>query len=229
LAEGWVDGAAIVLLCLGRHLLKLSAMHYTPLLLVIPFLPLLPVAIAWLRRAYPRLERDKKRHNQIAAENAPTPGNPQSFGYHQAEFVVLKTEVADTLKTMSSNFQYAILASAGVFTWFASADHITGHEPLFRLNYDLVQYAVWLPYLVSVFFFTLSMGLYTRLSEIRQYLGRLERALGTEGLGYEAAFSNRPVTLAVVWGWAWIVLIVGNFELARLLPSPTTVITAVPH
>jgi hypothetical protein len=191
--------------------------HALSLLAIIPFLPLLFVAAAWFRRAVPILEIDKKRHEQIAAEETPTPDD-RSFGYHQAEFVALKAEVADTLKTMSSNFQYAVLASAGVFTWLATASHDPSHQPILPLDPKVVQYAFWLPYLVSVFSFTLSMGLYARISEIRQYLRRLERTLGTKSLGYEAAFSNRPVTLAAIWGCAWTILMVGNYVLALRLP-----------
>jgi hypothetical protein len=189
---------------------------------IIPFLPLLFVVAAWCRRTFPYLEIDRERQQRIAAEETPTPED-RSFGYHQAEYVALKAEVADTLKTMSSNFQYAILASAGVFTWLVAATHDPGHVPVFPLNPEIVQYTVWLPYLLSGFTFTLSMGLYTRISEIRQYLTRLERALGTKGLGYELAFSNRPVTLAAIWGCAWIILMAGNYGLALFLPVPVTV------
>jgi hypothetical protein len=194
-------------------------MHYSHWLLAIPFLPLGNVVLAWFRLTFPILKIDQERKCQIAAEGAPTPENPLSFGYHQAEFVTLKAEVADMLKTMSSNFQYAILASAGVFTWLASADHIVGHDPIVRLNEELVRQAVWLPFLVSSFFFSLSMALYGRLSEMRKYLTRLEQALGAKGLGWEVAFSKRPVTLAAIWGCAWFVLIAGNYALARHLPG----------
>src|ERR1044072_2358601 len=66
--------------------------------------------------------------------------------FHRAEFTALRTEVAELVKSNTTNFQYALLASGGIFAWIASAKL----EPKFYpINEDWEQLVWLLPLFVA--------------------------------------------------------------------------------
>jgi hypothetical protein len=138
--------------------------------------------------------------------------------FHLSEFTSLKSEIAEMVKATAANFQYAVIASAGVFTWIVTADEIRGHTPRVPLRYEIIPYGIWLPFLLSTLLFSLSVGLYVRISEMAIYLRRLEDALGSRELGWEKMFSGHPGILGPLYAYGWILLLGGDWALALLLP-----------
>jgi hypothetical protein len=137
--------------------------------------------------------------------------------FHRAEFVALKSEITEIIKAAAANFQYAVVGSATIFTWIATSDRAA--------DVDLLPLAVWLPFLLSALFFSLSRGLYVRLLEIARYLRRLEDSLGSNDLGWEKEYSAHPSTIGPLYFYGWICLLAGDWFLAaRLLAkgSPST-------
>jgi hypothetical protein len=145
--------------------------------------------------------------------------SPGQISFHQAEFTSLKSEIAELVKAADSNFKYAVVASAGVFTWIATADKVQGHTSLLPLNLSLMRYSVWLPFLLSGLLFSLSAALFIRLNEMAGYLHKIEGALGSYRLGWEEYFRNHPATLGPIYLYGWIVLLTGDWLLAWLLPD----------
>lgn len=91
--------------------------------------------------------------------------------FHQAEFIALRSEVAEIVKAAGANFQYALVGSAAVFTWIATSGRVKDQESLLPLNPELLRLTVWLPFLLWAFFFAFSSALYIRMAEIGRYLG----------------------------------------------------------
>ena len=69
--------------------------------------------------------------------------------FHQAEFVALKSEIAELVKTTAANIQYAAVGSAGIFTWLISATVIKDEVPFFTINSSYVHLAPWLPFMLT--------------------------------------------------------------------------------
>ncbi len=140
--------------------------------------------------------------------------------FHQAEFVALKSEIAEIIKAAAANFQYAVVGSAAIFTWIATSDRAPDHKPIIPVNSNLLAQAVWLPFLLSALFFSLSGGLYIRLIEVARYLRRLEGALGSNELGWEKDYSTHPPTIGPLYFYGWMCLLAGDWFLAvRLLAA----------
>lgn len=150
------------------------------------------------------------------------PLSPAQAIYHQAEFSSIKTEIAELVKTIASNFQYAVIGSAGVFTWITAAETVMGHKPLISINPEYIEYTLWLPFMLSGLFCSLSAGLYVRLTEMAKYLWRLEDVMGSGELGWERMFYGHPGTLGPIYLYGWLLLLAGDFLLAFYLPLPST-------
>jgi hypothetical protein len=94
------------------------------------------------------------------------------------------------------------------------------HKPMIPVNPDLLPQAVWLPFLLSALFSSLSSGLYIRLLEVAKYLRRLEDALGSKELGWENEYSHHPSTIGPLYFYGWICLLAGDWFLAMHLLGP---------
>jgi hypothetical protein len=134
--------------------------------------------------------------------------------FHRAEFEAFKSEITEIIKAAAANFQYATVGSAAIFTWIATSDRAADHKPIIPVNPDLLPQAVWLPFLLSALFFSLSSGLYIRLLEVVRYLRRLENALGSNELGWEKDYSAHPPTIVPLYFYGWICLLAGDWFLA---------------
>jgi hypothetical protein len=134
--------------------------------------------------------------------------------FHQAEFSALWSGVAEIVRAAGANFQYALVGSAAVFTWIATSGRVKDQEPLLPLNPDLLRLTVWLPFLLSAFFFAFSSALYIRMTEITRYLRRLEDALGSKSLGWEKEYVRHPHTISPLYVYGWFCLLAGDWYLA---------------
>lgn len=182
--------------------------------LAIPGIPILIVAQAQFRMRHPITKKDKERKK---LPKAPTEISPARAVYHQAEFVALKGEISNILSSMSSYFQYAILASAGVFSWLLT-NYDPSHITILRSHPAYEGDAVFLlPFVISGFFLGLSMALYLRLRDMRDYIILLEGVLGSHELGWENFFSKRPPTLGLIWGVGWLMLCASDYALGLYL------------
>jgi len=56
-----------------------------------------------------------------------------------------------------------------------------------------MEYAPWIPLIITSLFLWITCALYIRISEIARYLRRLEDALGSARLGWEKAFEGTQV------------------------------------
>jgi hypothetical protein len=198
--------------------------------LLVPFLfvglPAVIVAKAAIRnrREVRRAKEDREREaRKVKADREPViaPDQKKLVDFHQAEFVSLKSEIAELVKATAANYQYAVLASAGVFTWLFTAEHKEGSTLIVHLDKTIVIYAVWIPLIITALFLWLTCGLYIRISEIARYLRRLEDALGSCNLGWEKAFEKHPGTLGPIYAFGWFLLLVGDWLLALYLPGPS--------
>src|SRR5690348_13125423 len=88
--------------------------------ILLGLIPLGVPIIIILRAAFIR-RRSKKGEKRSDAVIPPIETNYTSF--HQAEFTAIKSEIAELVKASSANFQYAVLASGGIFTWIVTAGH----------------------------------------------------------------------------------------------------------
>ena len=146
------------------------------------------------------------------------------IAFHQAEFVALKAEIAELVKSNAANFQYAVIASAGVFAWIAGAERITDHKPLFELQPGVLHYVFWLPVTIATFFGLMSIGIASRIRQMGSYLEKLEEQLGENkvgnnvSLGWESFFQKRFGVFGVLYSIGWVVLLGGNVYLAISLP-----------
>lgn len=126
--------------------------------------------------------------------------------FHQAEFTSLKNEIAELLKNIASNFQYAAIGSSGVIAWV-----ITTQASPHKLGGITLAIALWLPFTLACFLVSLSVTQYIRISEIGCYLWRLEGALSAPDLGWEVFFAKRERSVGLMYGIGWVLLLFGDF------------------
>jgi hypothetical protein len=158
------------------------------LVLVATFVTLRP---AWLKG---------RREWQFPQLPGPPP-NDKRLPFHQAEFSALKAEVAELIKSVATNFQYATLGSIGVIAWMIT------ETPKSRLDTASLHIGLWLPFVLASFLASLSAAQYIRLGEMAIYLFRLEGALSASGLGWERFFRSRARTIGIVYFIGWAILI----------------------
>jgi hypothetical protein len=177
---------------------------------------------------FPGSSRPKNRRSRASFDEELTSTSNASLEveagrpFHQAEFVALKSEIADLVKTTAANFQYAAVGSAGMFTGLISTGIKKDEFPFITINSSYAHFALWLPFILTALFAAITGALYIRISEIWRYLCILEKALGSSPLGWEKRFGKHAATLAPIYGIAWAVLLLGDFFLALVLPgSPT--------
>jgi hypothetical protein len=179
-------------------------------------IPLLIAIQAWVRDRWRWKDRKKPKLKEER------PGCNKEIEFHQAEFVSLRSEIAELVKTAAANFQYAVVGSAGVFAWMATADRIKDHTPIFGFGPALTHYGVWLPFILSSLFCSLSFALLIRINETARYLRRVEDAIGSEKLGWEKEFAGHPGTLGWIYLYGWLFLLSGNLLLAMFLPDKSS-------
>jgi len=149
---------------------------------------------------------------------APIPSPPAKpvtpeHDFHRAEFTALRTEVGELVKSNTTNFQYALLASGAIFAWIAGATV----EDKFRFPVMLEwEKFVWLlPLFVASLFAGFSAGGLFQIRRIAAYLYALEEYLGhVPPLGWERFFRHRAASSLPLFLFAWLALLGGDFALA---------------
>jgi hypothetical protein len=136
--------------------------------------------------------------------------------FHQAEFTALKSEIAELVKAAASNFQYAILASGGMFAWLLTSDLKTLAQRDAARG-ELMSTAVFLPYGVSALFGALSLAGFVRIGEMATYLRALEKKLACSPFGWETYFSEHKIMMGAVFSFGWVLLLGGDLYLALRL------------
>lgn len=133
--------------------------------------------------------------------------------FHQAEFVSLKAEIAELLKSVASNFQYAALGSAGVITWVVTPTSVS------KLDKSALVVGLWIPFSLTCFLLSLSVAQYIRISEIGAYLWRLEGAFSSSELGWEEFFSKRERSVGWSYGIGWTILLIVDAVIGCIGPT----------
>jgi hypothetical protein len=129
----------------------------------------------------------------------PTTG--QQFDFHKIELQSLKAEIAELIKASSTNYQYAIAGSVGVFTWLVTVKSADASETILRN-------ALWLPFLLASLLFSLSVGQNFRIGQMGQYLHLVEQRFSEPQLGWEKALRRLPPILRPIYFVGWIVLLI---------------------
>jgi hypothetical protein len=131
--------------------------------------------------------------------------------FHVAEFVALKNEVLEDVKTANKNFQYAATLSGGVVAWLLSTEGHTGVWPLALIV------ASFIPFLFTLLIGIDTLSIERRFSIKGAYLKRLEEEFGYgEGLGWEKYWHEhfrdiRSGTLKL-----WIALLLSDLVFAGI-------------
>jgi hypothetical protein len=126
------------------------------------------------------------------------------------EFKALKSEIAELVKSTASYLQYAILASAAVYAWLATAKISKPEEGVhIFFSSHLLEFAAFLPSILSIVFGMLTFGSYKRISEKGDYLAVLEQQfrLSTR-LGWQnkRKDASRLVRWSYVLGWSTLII-----------------------
>jgi hypothetical protein len=166
------------------------------------------VLVAWLLEA-------KVKGTRTTAPTVPRPQDGE-IEFHRAEFVALRSEVAELVKSNAANFQYALLASGGIFAWIAAASL---PAPRFPIRESLVSYAWLMPLFISSLFCSLSCATLFQIRRIARYLRIIEDTLGAaRPLGWEKHIEDRARTFMLIYIYGWVALLVGDFAVAVLVP-----------
>lgn len=155
---------------------------------------------------------------QSALSTPPKDLSTAQGDFHKAEFVALKAEVAEYLKSSAANFQTAVVASGGIFTWLVTASHAHGATPVIPVDECYLKFGFLLPLAFASLLFWLSLAAYVRIHEIGRYLRCIEDTIGHKSLGWEKHFLKRPAMFGPLFFTAWLILLAGDGLLALLLP-----------
>jgi hypothetical protein len=167
----------------------MAAMLVSFLLGLIPLT--IPIAIvAGVRR----IQVNAKAARTTVEPSALVPDSAAEF--HRAEFVALKSEVAEHMKSAAANFQYALLASSGIFAWLVAASLGSNRLPI---SPDWDRHAWLLPLFVSSLFCSLSCAVLFQIGRIAQYLRIIEDTFGARELGWEKFFHERAPTFVPIY------------------------------
>jgi hypothetical protein len=154
---------------------------------------------------------------------------PQQLTYHMEEFKALKAEIAELIKVAYGHLSYALLASAGIYSWLLTSKCASGASSEKLLFHTDKLHLLWLlPLIVSLIFATLAGTAYLRIGHIGQYIDQLETlfALRVESdnldeaetpLGWERSFARRAPIVSGIYFVAWMVLLAGNIVIAILM------------
>jgi hypothetical protein len=132
------------------------------------------------------------------------------IAYHMEEFKALKGEIAELVKSTASYLQYAILASAAVYAWLATAKISKPEEGVYTFfSPHVLEFAAFLPSVLSVVFGMLTLASYKRISEKGDYLAALEqqfRLSTTLGWQNKLKDASRLIRWSYVLGWSTLII-----------------------
>lgn len=139
--------------------------------------------------------------------------------FHQSEFNSLKSEVAERIKSVAENFQYALVSSAAIFTWLlvhgpGADDHSVNADGAKALLDSAARWGIWLPAVISFLFVLFSAASYSQIGTMGRYMAEIEKKLGHASLGWEKRWRKRQPILGTIYAMAWLILFLGNVVLA---------------
>ena len=103
--------------------------------------------------------------------------------FHTGEYGLLYAEVGENFRLAFQVAVYALIANGFIIAWVAqSAKEV--FSPL------VVQIAAVIPILLTIFAFSLYRFLLWRSAVIYDYLYTIEKAVSTDGLGWETFYRN---------------------------------------
>jgi hypothetical protein len=160
-------------------------------------------------------ERWVKKNDMVALA---APPNSRIHNFHRAEFEVLHAEIAELIKFNTANFQYALLASGGIFAWLAATYTPKEASVRWPVSANWASYAWLLPLILSCLLSTLSLATYFQIKRLGRYLAILEDSLGDKSIGWEKFFRRRAETRMTYYFIAWVALLIGDFLVAIYVP-----------
>jgi hypothetical protein len=129
----------------------------------------------------------------------------QRVAFHLEEFKALKAEIAEDLKLISANFQFAVILSGGIAAWMLAKDHVIpkGTEQA------AFVIASWLPLLFSALFGFTVWAISRRFDIKGGYIRTLEGNFRFDDLGWEHAWDFRKHSVGkMVWAqWSFLGLL----------------------
>jgi hypothetical protein len=170
----------------------------------------------------------RERRCQLKAFSREEVQASQRLAYHMEEFKGLKTEIAELIKVSSGHLPYALLASAGIYSWLLTSKCSGTDKPFFPTGHVSL---VWLlPLIISVIFGALALAARLRIGHIGEYIDRLEVLFALDGkwkppgrseheyqFGWERYFTKRPPIVSGIYFCAWLLLLLGNIGIAFLM------------
>ena len=136
------------------------------------------------------------------------------FKFHLEEYRVLRAEIAFHIKVMYDTFIWATLASGAIAAWL-----LTNSTTISQLGVFHARAAWCIPLFVSVVACLGFYHYYSIIMNTAQYVGRLERSLGSAELGWEndqranELHSNARVSI-VRFALGWAIIILADLALA---------------
>jgi hypothetical protein len=161
----------------------------------------------------------RRSDSRETADNEPVAGSlaeiprGERITFHLSEFTALKDEIAEDIKSVTANFQYAVALSGGIAAWLLSKDHVPPDGQLAKIAIAIVW---WLPLLLSSLLGGLTLAINWRFSFKGEYLRKIEDVLRFDDLGWERAWAARPRGVGIAHYMNWGVLLVLDLGLAIL-------------
>ena len=128
--------------------------------------------------------------------------------FHLEEYKQIRTEVSVLLARIEQLFRYSLIVSATVIAWLltSSLGAVSPTEACLRLPRSFVVFGWLIPPAFVLVSGLMVLVTNKRIHQMGEYLESLERALGTEGLGWERFLGTRPSILT--WSTAGVWLLV---------------------
>jgi hypothetical protein len=98
--------------------------------------------------------------------------------FHIAEYTALRATLLSNVKSSYDAVTYISIANSAIFSWLISA--MSSNR-----NYALCVVVAWLPFLITLFGWTLLLVRNVAIARLVAYFRLVENALSIDGLGWE--------------------------------------------
>ena len=125
--------------------------------------------------------------------------------FHSEEFKKLNGEIAELIKSIAHMFSFAVGSSGALFAW------------LLTTRKTVPEIGLAIPALLTIVLAVMAYAQAERITQIGNYLRRLEDVLGHPELGWEEHFRKEGAVVGNATMAAWIILFVCDVVAAVLI------------
>ena len=126
---------------------------------------------------------------------------PNQIKFHLAEYSSLKTEANRASAAAAAHLRWAAVSSAGILAWLSTEGGDIDIPPAVFLS----------PAAITLLMGCLATMLHFRAADIREYLLKIETALGRKPeLGWEELFKQQKTLTRTLYAIAWIALLAAD-------------------